>query len=247
MTDRIAAFLPNFNMPERADALSDYLIWRVHWPLDLYLVDNGSDISPPALYTNVALPQNVQTTAGWLAGMNEADKSGKEYFAYLFLTTSIEFVEGDPISPMVKWLQDHPDAVGIQPAATADSTGYWEHLKTRGGDQPRQTWMIDNGCSLYRANWLNFIGRFDPALYYSWGVDLETCYKARSQWRTLWVDERVRIRSIRNIAYTLERMHMTADKRQELADANMRQVLLSKYGETYWEKMTQEKVTPEMV
>lgn len=247
MTERIAAFLTNYNMPERADALADYLTAHVSWPLDLYLVDNGSDMTQPARNTYVFLPKNVQTTAGWLAGMKSADWSGREYFAYLFLITSTEFVEGDPISPMAEWLQDNPQAVGIHPALTLDSTTFWEHLKTRGGDQPRRTWMIDNICSLYRADWFDSIGRFDKKMLYAWGVDLETCYKARCQGKSLWVDERVRVKKVQDIGYTMRRMKMTAHERQGLANTNMRQVLLSKYGKTYWEKMTQEKITPEMV
>jgi len=245
MTGRVAAVITNYNMPERADALAEHL-FKSEWPLDLYLVDNGSDLVEPAKHTNVRIPKNIQTTGGWLAGLSEADDTGKEYLAYMFLITSTEILDTDPVAPMAVWLESNADAVGIHPALTHDSTTSWGQLYARGGQQPRRTWMIDNICSMYRAEWFNSIGRFDPAMEYAWGVDLETCYKARVQRRTLWVDERVQVRKVTNIAYSMNRMNMSADERGARAGANMRDVLFKKYGPAFWEKMTKDLVTDDI-
>ena len=139
---------------------------------------------------------------------------------YWFLITSTEFVEGltgDPLTPMVQKLLDDPNAVGVHNALIPDYVGAWGHLVTRGGKGIRETWMIDNISSLYRADWFDSIGRFDPEMIYAWGIDLETCYIARKQGRTLWVCEDAPVRKTTNIGYAMERMNMSAEERGRLA------------------------------
>lgn len=246
MTNKVAIFIVNYNMPERTDALCSYILHNTTWSCDLYVIDNGSDLVSPAKHTNVWIEKNQQTTAGWLQGLIEAQKSGREYFAYMFIITSADFPEtGDPITPLAKFLLDNPDAVGVHPALTEDSTTSWTHMLTRGGDSPRQTWMADNICMMYRADWFDSIGWFDPEMLYAWGIDLETCYKAREQGRSLWIHEGVKVRKITNIGYQMERMNMSADERSIKAGANMRQVLAKKYGDNFWWKMVDEFVKEE--
>jgi len=243
VTNKVAAFIVNYNMPERADALASHLNNFIKHPLDVYLIDNGSDLKAPARLTNVFLPKNVQTTKGWLAGLDKADKGDGEYFAYWFLITSAALVpEQDTLSPMVQLLKVHPEAVGVHPALTIDSTTAWKHLVTRWGFCPRRTWMIDNIASLYRADWFDSIGRFDPNFKYGWGIDLETCYKARQQDKSLWIDERVKLQKITDIGYTMDRMNMSAERRRFLASVNMNAVMTKKYGDNWQFKMTKENI-----
>jgi hypothetical protein len=240
--NKVAAIITNYNMPERADALADYI--RAHCPLaDVVLVDNGSDIMPPPRNTAVFLPQNVQTTGGWLAGIAGLKK--REYFGYWFLITSAEFTGGDPLTPMVEFLEADENAVGIHPALTLDSTTSWTHMIARGNNAPRRTWMLDNIACLYRAAWWDK-HPFDPAMVYGWGIDLETCHSARAEGRGLWIDERSQVRKITDIGYTMNRMNMSADERRKLAGENMRTRLQEKYGTDYWNRMILEGVTSDM-
>jgi len=211
---------------------------------DVFLVDNGSDIAPKARNTTHRIKENAQTTGGWLYGLDMA-RGSRNYFAYWFLITSAEFVFGDPLAPMVDYLFYVQDAVGIHPALTPDSTTSWEHMKTRGLGLPRQTWMIDNIASLYRAEWLDKHS-FDSEMVYGWGIDLETCYQARMGKRSLWIDERCRVKKVTDIGYTMNRMNMSAEERRQRAGANMREVLARKYGPDYWHKMTEWGVTDAM-
>jgi GT2 family glycosyltransferase len=242
--DRVAVLIVNYNMPERTDALCEAISGRTKWPHDLCVIDNGSDQQPPSRYTMLRLPKNIQTTGGWLAGLNALKE---KYFAYWFIITSARIPDdqGDILTPMARLLMDDENAVGIHPSLTAESTTGWLHLKNRGTNAPRRTWMIDNIASLYRADWFDSIGRFDPAFIYAWGIDLETCYRARKQGRSLWVDDRVQVEKITNIGYTMNRMGMTAEERGRLAYANMMEVGKRKYGERFWELMTAEGVRDE--
>jgi len=241
---RVAAFVVNYNMPERADALAIFINQHVEWPVDVYVIDNGSDLVGDALTTNIWLNENVQTTCGWLSGLEEAvDLTGRDYFAYWFLITSAEMIgDEDPLTPMAQLLWDDAQAVGVHPALTSDSTTAWKHLIDRGTGEPRQTWMIDNIASLYRAKWFDRIGRFDEELVYGWGIDLETCWKARAMGYTLWVDERALIRKTTDIGYTMGRMRMSAEERRALASRNMADVLRWKYGDEWNWKMREEFV-----
>ena len=240
--NKVAIFITNYNMPERTDALAVYILDRVQWPYELFVIDNGSDLCPPSKYTNVRLPQNVQTTGGWLAGLEVAKEQG-DWLAYWFLITSAEFVDDrDTLTPMAALLEIHPDLVGVHPALTEDSTTHWEHLKHRNGNVTRQTWMIDNIASLWRADWFDANGGFDPELRYGWGIDFELSYKAREQERLLWVHEGVEIRKVTDIGYSMDRMNMTADERVGLASANMADVLSRRYGPAWHWKMLNEHV-----
>lgn len=242
MSDRVAAFIVSYNMPERADALADYLKANVAWPMDLYLIDNGSDIAEPARNTNVRLPRNCQTTNGWLRGMAAADLVRRDYFAYWFLITSAEFIpgSGDPLAPLAQWLVDEPNAVGVHPALTEDSTTVWKYLITQGGDQPRRVHHIDVIASLFRADWFDGIGRFDPQLYMAHGICLETCWFARKQGRSIWIHEGSHVKKVTDIGYTMKRMNISAEQRLTLARINMDCVLGMRYGSGYWERLQHE-------
>lgn len=238
MEDRIAIILPNYNMPERTDALGDYIRSHVEWPHDLIVVDNGSDLAPPSRYTTISLRWNVQTTHGWLAGLHYSDSiamvRGKPYFAYWLLITSAAPPEappaGCPITPLARLLLEDPGAAGVHHALTPDSTTSWEHLKDRGTNGPRRTWMLDNISVLWRAEFFNRAGRLDPHLTMGWGVDLEICYMARIQSRSLWVYDGACMRKDTDIGYAMRRMNMTADERRQLASRQMEAVLSRRYG-----------------
>ena len=239
MSNKTAILIVSYNMPERADALAEHIKRTVKCPYDLYLIDNGSDLVPPAENTNVFIPRNVQTTNGWLKGMEAADQSGEDYFAYWFLITSAEFLPGDedPLSPMVDLLANFQDAVGVHPALTEDSTTVWGYLRTQGGREPREVHHIDVIAALFRADWFNEIGRFDPQLYMAHGICLETCWMARKQGRSIWVDERSRIKKVTDIGYVMNRMNMSSNDRLALARANMDAVFIPRYGPNYWQRL----------
>lgn len=241
---KTAVFIVNYNMPERADALYEYLDGHCK-NKDIYLIDNGTDLVEKAKHSNVFIPKNVQTTQGWLAGMQEADKVGG-YFAYMFLITSTRFIEEskDPIASMMRKLEEDENAVGVHASLTPTSTTSWEHLKTCGSGF-RRTWFIDNICSLYRASWFDLQGRFDKEMIYAHGVDLEMCYKARAQGKSLWVDDDIQVEKITDIAYKMDRMRMTANDRNKLARQNMEEVMKKKYGSEWFNIMMKEGVQDE--
>lgn len=241
---KTAAIIVNYNMPERADDLARYIQENVKSPCDVILVDNGSDIKKPAVHTNLRLRWNVQTTNGWLMGLHYADAVeaafGEKYGAYWFLITSAAFIDSDPLTPMIELLENDKDAVGVHPALTPESTTSWGHMKTKANFVCRETWMIDNIASLWRADWFNKNGRFDPRLIYGWGIDLETCYKARKQDKKIFIHELARVEKITDIGYTMNRMNMSADDRQVKASQNMHEILGEKYGRGWWELFTKE-------
>jgi hypothetical protein len=236
----IAIIIPNYNMPEATDALGDFIKTNIKYPHKLIVVDNGSDIMNESVFTQIRVEENLQTTAGFLLGLNYADhlerKYGEKFFAYWFLITSTSLPEsttGDILAPLVRYLKEDTQAVGISHALTYESTTHWTHLIDRNTQAPRRTWMLDNISTLYRADWFNEIGRFDPRLYMAWGIDLETSYIARSQERSLWVYDGLRVRKTTDVAYDMGRMNQTAQQRRIIASENMDNVLRTKYGNNW--------------
>ena len=229
--NKVATIISNFNMPERTDALVEHISDH-EIPCQIVVVDNGSKMVPPSKYTTVSLPDNVQTTGGWLAGLDQA--KGADY--YWIMITSAEFLGPEVLRPMVDFMDAHPEAVGAHPALSLDSTA-WAHLLTQGGDEPREVKFIDNIAALWRASWFDSIGQFDPSLRYAWGSDLETCHVARTQGQTMWVMEPAGMKKVTDIGYTMGRMGMTAERRRELARRNMESVLSRKYGPDWHDRM----------
>lgn len=246
---RVAAIIVNYNMPERAGDLARYFLRHVSGTsVHLVLVDNGSDKSMASGYTTLYLKNNVQTTRGWIEGLKSVKSNLWKVDYYWFLITSAEFVgDEDILTPMVRFMDENTGAVAIHPSLTKDSTSAWKHLINRETGKVRRTWMIDNIASLYRADWFDSIGGFDPALVYAWGIDLETCWKARRDNRSIWVDDRVQIKKVTNIGYTMDRMGMTADERTRLAIQNTDAVFTPRYGRAWRQKLMHEYVTKEML
>lgn len=224
-----------------------YIHNKIGWPYDAYVVDNGSDLEPPSPWTTLHLENNIQTCNGWLAGLALAHQKNllyeeKLYLAYWIMITSAEFVygSGDVLTPMCNFLRENPNAVAIHPALTKDSTTTWSHMLTVGGNEPRRTFMVDNIAALYRASWFDDIGWFDPELTFAWGTDLETCWKARSQAKSIWIDERVKMKKVTNIGYTMDRMNMSAEDRFFQAGDEAYAVLSKKYGPDFLNKLRYE-------
>jgi hypothetical protein len=80
-----------------------------------------------------------------------------------------------------------------------------------------------------------------------WGIDLETCYLARQQGRTLWVCEDALVKKQTNIGYNMNRMNMSAQDRTRLASQNMVEVLDLKYGSNSIHKMRNDYITQDML
>lgn len=232
--NKVAAIIPNYNMPERTDALAEYIMKHAKSPYDLYIVDNGSDLVPPSKYTNVWIKENCQTTCGWLTGLEEADKHGP-YFAYWVLITSTEFVaeSKDPLTLLVNFLVNNPSAAVVHAALTTDSTTALSWMISDGAQGPRRVQMVDNIAALWRADHLNSIGRFRRELTMAWGVLPETCWKARQAGKTIWIHEGMLVKKVSNIGYDMDRMNMTAKERRMLADQESKRVLEPIYGKDY--------------
>ncbi len=247
----VAIIIPNYNMKESADALCDYISANVLWPYELIVVDNASDIMPPSRRTALAVTENIQTTAAWLLGLSYAEhlarKKHEKFFAYWFLITSASFPadqHADMLTPVIKLMANNWGIAGVHHALTPDSTTHWTHLIDRGTSAPRRTWMLDNISVVYRAEWFDSIGRFDPRLYMAWGIDLETSYLARMEGKSLWIYDGLNVRKTTNIAYQMNRMHMSADERAIVATRNMSEVLTLKYGPN-WEAIIKESYIDE--
>lgn len=229
----VAAIIVNYNMPERTDKLAEHILRNE--PADLYVIDNGSDLVPPSEYTNVFIKKNVQTTRGFIRGVKEANLKA-DYFAYWFIITSAAFTGEPCLKKMVNHMERHSHVVAVHPALTAHSTTSWEHMKQIFPTGYRQTWMVDNIAALWRADFYNSHGGFDPKFEYGWGIDLEMCMFARKEGKTIWILEPAAVTKITDIGYIMDRMGMTAEERKELARNNMRSVMEEKYG-AGWEKL----------
>jgi len=238
---KTAVILTNYNMPEKTDAIVGALKAQGNSNYYPVVIDNGSDLREPSRHTELRLPKNRQTTAGWLAGWDIARHMGI-FDSYVFTITSIEIPDKYPkiISRLRHTRAHKPNAVILSPALTANSTTAWKHMH-RQGEGLRKTWMVDNLFAFYDASWFDHIGGFDYRFIYGWGVDLETSYLARRSGHDIYIDDSILIKKTTNIGYEMNRMNMSAEDRVALASANMDEIMTLKYGEN-WRDLMYEKI-----
>ena len=224
-------------MPEQTDALCRHIIDTVKHPYELIVVDNGSDLVSPSKYSNILLPENVQTTNGFLSGLRFADWLGEDFFAYWLLITSAEFIkedDRDPLNFLLPILEADELAYAVSPSIIFDQEEAWsEWMKPRGKEKLRRIWGIDYISTLFRAEYLNKIGRFRKELTMMWGVPGECNWKARKNGWHIYVHDGYSMKKHTNIGYKMDRMNMTAKKRRELAAAESDKILEPIYGKRY--------------
>jgi hypothetical protein len=254
---RIAAIIVNYNMVERADSIASAIKKNVKWPVDVIVVDNGSDLTKPSKHTAIRLEANVQTSNGWLMGIEYAKALGHAYgychMAYWIWITSSDYLtdQGDILTPMAQYMVDNPDVVGVVPSLDKESTTGWDHLFKR-GNKVRDVKFIDNLATLWRAEWFDSIGTYDPDELRGFGVELESSYLARYSGRRVVVDDRVQMRKTSGVAYKMGRMQAKGNIRGDTALKEMRNLLGHRYGGgdfeggyTTWSNMPHDKLPPD--
>lgn len=242
--NKVAIVLLNYNMPERAEDIIAHVLARVEVPYELIVVDNGSDVVPPAVGTNLFLGKNVQVANGFRMGLAYADAVAAwerfDFFAYWFLITSLDFLPddlNDPLSPLLKEMVDDPSVAMVVPSLSTDTNTAWDNQKLRSAsDKPggltRETWGTDFYLAgLVRADWFNKIGRFNPELRFGWGVCSEVNWMARRDGMKIILHNEVTIHKETDIGYAMDRMNMTAEDRRINSSDEMVSVLEQKYGE----------------
>ena len=112
--------------------------------------------------------------------------------------------------------------------------------------------FLDNLATLWRAEWFDSIGVFDPDELRGFGVDTENSYLARLSGRRVVVHQGVSIRKTSGVAYKMKRMNANAGKRGDVATKEMRNCLGMRYGGgrfeggyTTWSNMPHNKLPPD--
>ena len=224
-------------MPEKVDALVEHIYQTVKYPYDLIVVDNGSDLVEPSEHTTRYISNNVQTTGGFLEGLNCADRLRDDYFAYWMIITSASFIETDlrdPLQELMPILVADKEAFAVQPAIEFGYEQAWSGMMSpRDGKSLRRVWGTDYISTLFRAKYLNAMGRYRKELTMMWGVPGECNWKARKEGLHIYVHDGYVMRKETDIGYKMDRMNMSAKERRNLASAESDRILEPIYGENY--------------
>jgi len=236
---RTAAIVCNYNMPERTDALVEHIHKTVKLPCEVIVVDNGSDIVDPSKYTTVQVKYNLQTTKGFMIGMDYADYLDEFDYYWLFIT-SAEFLDDprDSLEILMKVMRNDPKTYAVSPAFTFNWSA-WDHWMSprEGKDSPRRVWGIDYIAALIDKEKLKKIGGFRKELTMMWGVQGECNMLARKEGWHIYVHDGYTMHKESNIGYKMNRMNMTADERATLATKEKEAVLEEIYGKNFRYKL----------
>jgi hypothetical protein len=224
----------SYNMPEAVEHIVSTINYKVHRPYDLVVVDNGSDLVSPSVFTTDFIPVNIQMVPGFMEGMRILDKKKEDYFAYWLITTSVSFLweeVADPLDELLKILESDESIYAVQPSFIFENGGSWEqYLTPREPFKPRRIWGLEYSCPLFRASHFNRLGRWNEELTYGWGIASETGYLARKEGLKFYTDDAHPMRKNTQIGYVMERMNMSAVERGELASKQCKDILEPKYN-----------------
>jgi|EP01043_Picozoa_sp_COSAG02_P013346 hypothetical protein len=179
------------------------------------------------------------------------------YMAYWIWITTSEYVEKkDILTPMAEAMIADPQIAGVSPYLSADSLPKtWPQLYRQKGAKDtdiKDVNFLDNLATLWRAEWFDSIGVFDPDELRGFGVDTENSYLARLSGRRVVVHQGVSIRKTSGVAYKMKRMNANGAKRGDVATKEMRNCLGFRYGGgkfeggyTTWSNMPHNKLPPD--
>lgn len=254
--EKVAAVLLNYNMPEIIEHNIDVLKTS-EVPLDIIVVENGSD--DEFMFTPrddddvhmVYLDYNLRATHGYRMGLTYAKSlealNWEPYFGYFIMTTTGQLLKdgNDPILPLYEFLQEDENAVIIQAAHDESSIGFWSHLKNQGTGKPRQTWMMEHSCALFRADWFDEANWLHPLLPIH-GTDLYYSWQARKEGRGIYVHEGIEMHRHNNNMFELGRAPETDPaERTRLARNSMQKALSLEMGDNWEERLMREFVQEE--
>ena len=229
MKGHVAVCIVNYNLPDLTDALVERLDRILCVPHRPYVLDNGSDRAAPARRTTHRVSPNRRTTGGWNEVLLQAAADGA-YSAYWLLCNDVTFPNDDcPLTPLIA--AAYSDDFGIvHPAYAGRSRSSWREMFHRPGAGMVATWAVEFNAPLIRADVLPHVWPFDAALFYGYGVDNETGYRARRAGFRVGIChaalcEHVPFTTCRGGADPLSR-----DEYIARASRNMQQVLARKYG-----------------
>ena len=227
----IAIIVVNYNSPEATDRIVEFLYPRITISHNLFVIDNGSDRNPPSKYTTTKLDINRNKLGGVLAGLHLASKVNPSN--YWIISTSMKFepFDGDPAKELIGELVSVRNSVGVIPGFVGNPIHRTHQSVMAVPGSKFHEARILGPYSLYRAEWLDRIGWFDPSLTSSWGVDYETSYIAHKSGKVLLVSDTVKVSIDESGKYSEDLTKYQQECRDE-----MRTVLSRKYGPD-WENI----------
>lgn len=255
--DKVAVIMLNYNMPEVIEH-NIKVLKTSEVPMDIIIVENGSDeewmFAPDDIDDDnlhmVYLDFNLRATHGYRMGLTYAKSlealNWENYFAYFIMTTTGQLIEGtDPLLPLYQFLKENENAVIVQAAHDESSVGFWQHLRNRGTNQPRQTWMMEHSCALFRADWFDEANWLHPLLLIH-GTDLYYSWQARKDGRGIFVHEGLEMHRHNNNMFEMGRApESNPAERTQLARNAMEKALSVEMGENWEERLMKEFVQEE--
>lgn len=243
LSKRVAIIIPNCDTPELVEGLVDQIfnLSSFYDSFTVLTVNNGYKGLDYTKHFYVTCSFPLEMTHAILVGLSALDAkeklTGGKFDAYWILTTSVRFLQNkDYLTPMVEMLFSSDDIVMVSPAISGTA---WEELNKSEG-YSKSVRAIDNNAVLYKADWFNSIGRYDPDLTCAWGSSLETCWMARRDKKRIIVINDLEMAKDDGIAERMGRRLLSREDRNSRCSEEMHRVLGAKYGPNFLEKLRKE-------
>tara|TARA_R100001163_G_C5067304_1_gene206303 strand:+ start:225 stop:3035 length:2811 start_codon:yes stop_codon:yes gene_type:complete len=257
--DRVAVIIHNYNMIEKTTRIINFLRnMDQTYPMDLIVVDDGSDMFPPSNFTTVLRTINMGESISYNDGLKftrtlERNENFR-YLGYLFISNHSEIplqIDGKSlIGKLCNILKEREKCVAVHPSLTVDSLVDFpnliypfmkdEDLISRDlEDNFRLTNMVSNHFVLYRKDWFDKnIGEFNIEFVENIGMNIEISYLARKMGYELCLECTSLVRIIENLNIKIDRCKSLGEmSKEKFVEINKKEAIskfveyaIKKYG-----------------
>lgn len=243
---KVAALIVSHNNPKLTDGLVESIKRQtLGVEVDVYVIETGSDKDKCSKYTNIWVDEGIRMTRGWNTLKDYADRNG-DYFAYQLFVNDAKLLEGqDMISYLAGSLSSDEKLAYIHPYQTTPypQCPQVNKVNKRG---IRYESFAEIVCPMIRKDLWDKVDMLDRRFFYGWGLDYDHTKLVHDAGYRMAISDDV---GIEHVPYTSYRdgadKNLNQDKFLKLAQENMIQGLVEKYGKN-WKQVIRDSIPEEV-
>jgi hypothetical protein len=223
----------NHNLP----TLTDNLVkWISKDPAltDLLVIDNGSNLEPPAKSTTHTLEENTFFGGGVNVILDYFLSTSEEY---VYILNNDLLVHNNFLTKSLRAAKANNLAV-YSPSVINASTDqcHWKQMLNQGTDIVREVKWVDWQAPLLRRDLVEHIVQFPNQLHYGWGLDFYSGIVGEELGVKTGVDDNNTITHLNSQTFKQNKINIGVNEFCQAAEGNMNDFFLnSKYKEKYLE------------
>lgn len=221
----------NHNLPDLTDNLVKW-ISKDNSVKEFIIIDNGSNMEPPAKSTTHKLEENIFFGGGVNVIFDAFLQTDHEY---LYILNNDLLVHNNFITKSLRAAKQN-DIAMYSPAVINASVEqcHWKQMLNQGTDEVREVKWIDWQAPLLRRDLIEAIQTFPMELIYGWGLDFYSGMVAEDKGLKVGVDDNNTITHLNSQTFKQNKINIGVSEFCRLAEGNMNNYFTnSEYAQRY--------------